>query len=161
LRQPGGKQQCLTDFIDPDGTDEVCFFVLTCGDEVAEKAKKLMDEGHYFESHCVSAIALEMAEGFAELLHQRIREKWQIPDPEATTVDDLYKLKYTGLRVSFGYPACPNLEDQAKLWELLKPTESIGVELSDGFMMSPEASVSALVFHHPQARYFKIQQSDE
>lgn len=158
LRQAGRRQQCLTDFIKPGEIDEVCFFVLTCGNEVAEKASQLLADGNYFDSHCFSAIALEMAEGFAEMIHQRIRSEWQIPDPENMSVQDLYKLKYTGLRVSFGYPACPNLDDQGKLWTLLNPTDAIGVDLSDEFMMSPEASVSALVFHHPQAKYFKIKE---
>ena len=66
---------------------------------------------------------------------------------------DLFQANYTGLRVSFGYPACPDLADQTKLWRLLDPT-TIGVQLTEGFMMDPEASVSALVFHHPEARYF-------
>ena len=116
----------------------------------------MADEGLYFESHALQSIALEAAEGLAELLHQEIRSEWGIPDPNTNTTDDLFKLNYTGVRVSFGYPACPRLEDQALLWVLLKPKAHIGVSLSEDFMMAPEASVSALVFHHPQARYFRI-----
>jgi 5-methyltetrahydrofolate--homocysteine methyltransferase len=155
-RQEGGKQLCLTDFIDPDRIDTVCFFVVTCGDGVADAAKTLLQAGHYFESHGLSAIALEAAEGFSELLHQRIRQEWGIGDKETVTQDDLFKLRYTGKRMSFGYPACPHLEDQKKLWELMRPDETIGVQLSEEYMMYPEASVSALVFHHPQAVYFSV-----
>ena len=155
-RQEGGKQLCLTDFIDPDRIDTVCFFVVTCGDGVADAAKKLLQAGNYFESHGLSAIALEAAEGFSEFIHQRIRKEWGIGDPETVTQDDLFKLRYTGKRLSFGYPACPNLDDQGKLWELMRPDEKIGVDLSEEFMMYPEASVSALVFHHPQAVYFSV-----
>ncbi|HVM44471.1 MAG TPA: vitamin B12 dependent-methionine synthase activation domain-containing protein, partial [Candidatus Thermoplasmatota archaeon] len=104
-------------------------------------------------SHAVQALALETAEGFAEYLHKRIREAWGIPDPEGLTMRDLFQANYRGLRVSFGYPACPDLADQEKLFRLLAP-EDIGVRLTEGHMMDPEASVSALVFQHPDARYF-------
>jgi len=155
-RQDDSYQLCLTDFVHPHQIDEVCFFVLTAGDGIAKLAKEFLEKGDYFESHGLSAIALEAAEGFAERLHQKIRKTWGIPDPETLSIEDLYKLKYTGVRVSFGYPACPNLEDQGKLWTLLRPDQTIGVTLSEEFMMDPEASVSALVFRHPQARYFSI-----
>ncbi len=154
-RQPGGHQYCLTDFLNPAG-DSVCFFVVTCGDGVSEEAKKLLDAGNYFESHGLSAIALESAEGFAEYLHQKIRTEWGIPDPPDITPDQLFKLKYTGKRYSFGYPACPHLEDQALLWKILDPEHAIGVTLSEEYMMYPEASVSALVIHHPRAVYFSV-----
>ncbi len=154
-RQTEGLGLCLTDFLNPEG-DVICAFVATCGDGVAHIAKTMMDKGDYFESHALSALALESAEGFAEWLHQDIRSHWGIPDPADIQLADIFKLKYTGIRVSFGYPACPNLEDQEKLFRLLHPDSRIGVTLSEEFMMSPEASVSALVFHHPQARYFTI-----
>jgi 5-methyltetrahydrofolate--homocysteine methyltransferase len=90
----------------------------------------------------------------AEWLHRRLRTTWGFPDPPTTTIHDVLKNKYRGIRVSFGYPACPNLADQRKLFALLQPKD-IGVELTDGDMMDPEASVSALVFHHPEAKYFR------
>jgi len=80
---------------------------------------------------------------------------WGIADAPGTTIADLFKVRYRGIRVSFGYPACPDLADQATLWRLLRPDTTIGVHLTEGFMMDPEASVSALVFHHPAAKYFK------
>ena len=101
----------------------------------------------------MQALAIESAEGFAELLHRKIRAMWNIGDPPGTTLKDLLKTNYRGIRVSFGYPACPNLDDQKKLFALLDPND-IGVSLTEGCMMDPEASVSALVFHHPQAKYF-------
>jgi len=81
---------------------------------------------------------------------------WGFPDAAELTMRERFKARYRGVRVSFGYPACPRLEDQAKLFKLLQTTETIGVDLTEGFMMEPEASVSALVFHHPHAKYFSI-----
>ena len=90
------------------------------------------------------------------MLHARLRTQWGFPDAPGTPLADLLKARYRGLRVSFGYPACPDLADQATLWRLLRP-EQIGVQLTEGYMMDPEASVSALVFHHPSAKYFKAE----
>ena len=160
-RQPDGYQLCLTDFLNPNEIDEVCFMVVTAGQGISDNAKQLLNEGNYFESHGLSAIALEAAEGMTELIHQQIRTGWGIPDDQNLEADDLFRLKYTGNRFSFGYPACPRLEDQGLLWELLEPEKKIGVELSEDFMMIPEASVSALVFHHPQARYFRVDVAEE
>ena len=84
---------------------------------------------------------------------------WGIGDPADTTIRNKFQGKYRGIRVSFGYPACPNLEDQAILFKLLDPKKHCGVELTEGFMMEPEATVSALVFHHPKARYFSVGQN--
>ena len=92
-------------------------------------------------------------EAAAEWLHRRLREKWGFPDPPETTMVDRFQARYRGKRFSFGYPACPELADQATLFHLLDG-KKIGVELTEGFMRDPEASVSALVLHHPQARYF-------
>ena len=105
--------------------------------------------------HAVQALALELAEGLAERTHQVIRDKWGFPDPVDFTMEKRFQAKYQGQRYSFGYPACPNLEDQEKLFHLLKP-EKIGIHLTEGFMMEPEASVSAIVVSHPEARYFNV-----
>ncbi|MEJ7607193.1 MAG: vitamin B12 dependent-methionine synthase activation domain-containing protein [Bryobacteraceae bacterium] len=102
--------------------------------------------------HALRALAIETAEGCAEWLHRRIREGGAY-DAESMTMQERFTSRYRGKRYSFGYPACPNLEDQAGLFKLLQP-EEIGVELTEGFMMEPEASVSALVFHHPDCVYF-------
>ena len=89
----------------------------------------------------------------AEWLHRRIREDWGFPDPPTMTMQERFTSRYRGKRYSFGYPACPNLDDQQGIWKLLRP-EEIGVQLTEGMMMEPEASVSALVFHHPDCAYF-------
>ena len=115
----------------------------------------IKNEGKFLESHALLATALELAEGFAERIHQEIRDGWGFPDATDFTMRDRFAAKYQGQRFSFGYPACPNLEDQEKLFKLLKP-EQIGVNLTEGFMMEPEASVSAIVFAHPDARYFNV-----
>jgi 5-methyltetrahydrofolate--homocysteine methyltransferase len=85
---------------------------------------------------------------------------WGFADPSGTTMADLFKARYRGIRVSFGYPACPRLEDQEQLFRALDVRRTIGVELTDGFMMDPEGSVTALVFHHPDARYFSLAPRD-
>ncbi len=157
-RQPSGERLCLADFARPaaNGPDYAALFVVTCGQGVREEAERLRESGEYLKSHALQALAIESAEGFAELLHERLRAMWGFPDPASMTVREKFQARYRGLRVSFGYPACPRLEDQAGLFALLEPTKHIGVELTEGFMMEPEASVSALVFHHPQARYFSV-----
>ena len=157
-RQPSGERLCLADFARPaaDGRDYVALFVVTCGSGIRELSDRYRDAGEYLRSHALQAIAIESAEGFAELLHSRLRRMWGIGDPAAMTVKEKFQARYRGLRVSFGYPACPNLEDQVKLFSLLDPEKNCGVTLTEGFMMEPEASVSALVFHHPQARYFSV-----
>jgi len=129
--------------------------VVTAGHGAKEKAERLKEEGKFLESHALLSTALELAEGFAERLHQEIRDVWGFPDPTDFTMKERFAAKYQGQRFSFGYPACPNLEDQEKLFKLLKP-EQIGVHLTEGYMMEPEASVSAIVFAHPSARYFNV-----
>lgn len=158
-RQAHGEGLCLSDFVAPRDSgrmDYVSLFAVTCGQGVRELSEQYKNAGQYLQSHVLQALAIEGAEGFAELLHQRLREMWGFPDPAEMTMRERFKARYRGVRVSFGYPACPRLEDQTKLFKLLKVTESIGVQLTEGFMMEPEASVSALVFHHPQAKYFSI-----
>jgi 5-methyltetrahydrofolate--homocysteine methyltransferase len=153
-RQAEGERLCLADFVRDDADDYVALFAVTCGEGVREAAERMKARGDYLRSHTLQALAIECAEALAEWLHSRLRDLWGFPDPPGLTIDDKLKARYRGLRVSFGYPACPNLADQATLWRLLEP-ERIGVTLTEGYMMDPEASVSALVFHHPAARYFK------
>ncbi|HWE48857.1 MAG TPA: methionine synthase [Bryobacteraceae bacterium] len=151
-RQPRANGLCLSDYILP-GRDHIAIFVVTAGAGIRERADEMKAQGHYFQSHGLQALAIETAEGAAEWLHRRIREDWGIPDPPAMTMHDRFTSKYTGKRYSFGYPACPNLDDQQGIWKLLHP-EDIGVDLTEGMMMEPEASVSAIVFSHPDAAYF-------
>jgi 5-methyltetrahydrofolate--homocysteine methyltransferase len=157
-RQPQPDGLCVSDFVRPEGRerDYVAMFVTTCGEGVRKRAEELKDRGEYVLSHTLQALAIEAAEALAEKLHRDLREQWGIGDPPAMTMAERLKARYQGIRVSFGYPACPDLADQEKLWRLLQP-EEIGVRLTEGHMMDPEASVSALVFHHSQARYFNVE----
>jgi len=134
--------------------DAIAMFVVTCGRGVRELSHLWKEAGEYLRSHMLQAIAIEGAEAFAEWLHTKIRADWGFADPSEMSIKDVLKNKYRGIRVSFGYPACPDLGDQRKLFKLLDPSQ-IGVELTEGDMMDPEASVSALVFHHPEAKYFR------
>jgi 5-methyltetrahydrofolate--homocysteine methyltransferase len=154
--RPGGLS--LADFVMPPSgrfRDSVALFVVGAGDEVRQRSAAAKEAGEYLESHAIQALAIETAEAAAEWLHARLRAAWGFPDPPETTMKDRFQARYRGKRFSFGYPACPDLDDQAALWQLLKP-EEIGVSLTDGMMMEPEASVSAMVFHHPDARYFSV-----
>jgi 5-methyltetrahydrofolate--homocysteine methyltransferase len=159
-RQPAGDHLCLADYcrdVNSGEMDSVALFVVTTGKGVRGLSQKWKEAGDYLRSHMLQAIAVEGAEAFAERLHQKIRTDWGIPDPAGIAIPDLLKGRYRGIRVSFGYPACPNMADQHKLFRLLDATARIGVELTDGDMMDPEASVSAVVFHHPEARYFRAE----
>ncbi len=162
-RQSRGDGLCLADYLLPGDTgavDYLAMFVTTVGPGVRDLAEAWKQEGRYLDSHVLQALALESAEAFAELLHQRIRRMWGFGDPEGTTYVDLFRTRYRGRRYSFGYPACPRLEDQAQLFRLLGATGELGVELTEEFMMDPESSVSALVFHHPDAKYFNLDEAD-
>ncbi|MEA2646379.1 MAG: 5-methyltetrahydrofolate--homocysteine methyltransferase [Chloroflexota bacterium] len=161
-RQATGDQLCLSDFVAPVGQppDSIALFVTSCGAGVRKLGDELKEKGEYVLSQTIQALAIETAEAFAEKLHHDLRRGWGIEDPADLTMADIHKARYQGIRVSFGYPACPELADQEKLWKLLRP-ETVGVELTDGYMMDPEASVSALVFHHPQARYFGVGVAEE
>ena len=156
-RQPTGERLCLADFVRPrsDGLplDTVALLLTTAGEGVRARAENLKREGEYLLCHALQALAVEAAEGAAERIHQVIRERWGFPDPPETTMMDRFQARYRGKRYSAGYPAWPELADQVTFFRLL-PGGKIGVELTEGFMMDPEASVSALVVHHPQARYF-------
>jgi 5-methyltetrahydrofolate--homocysteine methyltransferase len=155
-RQPMANGLCLSDYVLPaDGPrrDSIALFVVTAGEGIRQRSEDAKVAGRFFEAHALQALAIETAEGAAEWLHRRIREDWGFPDPPVMTMRERFTARYRGKRYSFGYPACPNLEDQQGIWKLLQPDE-IGVSLTEGMMMDPEASVSALVFHHPDCTYF-------
>ncbi|WP_373425806.1 methionine synthase [Paenibacillus endoradicis] len=157
-RQQVEPYLCLADYlksVESGIMDYVGFLVVTAGKGISKISTDFKDNGEYLKSHAVQACALETAEGLAEKLHHIMRDVWGYPDPPEMTMKKRFGARYQGIRVSFGYPACPNLEDQGPLFELMKP-EDIGVELTEGFMMEPEASVSAMVFAHPEAQYFNV-----
>jgi 5-methyltetrahydrofolate--homocysteine methyltransferase len=157
-RQPRDGGLCLADYVRPASegvADNLCLFVTTAGEGVRERAEQLKSDGRYLLSHALSALAFEFAEAFAEWLHGRIRAMWGFADAKEMTALDRFRAKYRGRRYSFGYPACPDMSAHEPMWRLLNP-EEIGVTLTESHMMEPEASVSALVFHHPDATYFDI-----
>uniref|UniRef100_C5D740 Methionine synthase n=1 Tax=Geobacillus sp. (strain WCH70) TaxID=471223 RepID=C5D740_GEOSW len=157
-RQPREPYLCLADYLkstESGQIDYVGFFAVTAGKGIRELSQRWKESGEFLKSHAIQALALEIAEGLAELIHQVMRDRWGFPDDPDFTMEQRFAAKYQGQRYSFGYPACPNLEDQEKLFRLLNP-EEIGIHLTDGYMMEPEASVSAIVFAHPEARYFNV-----
>ncbi len=147
----------LADFLRPvgDEMDYVGFFSVTAGKGIRERAEVYKEKGEFVKSHALQSLALEMAEGLAEKTHMMMREKWGFADSMEMTMAERFKTAYQGIRVSFGYPACPELADQQKLFGLIQP-EEIGIQLTTGYMMNPEASVTAMVFAHPKARYFSV-----
>ncbi|MFP6610343.1 MAG: methionine synthase [Deltaproteobacteria bacterium] len=162
-RQAKDGGLCLTDYTasrNGSRRDYIALFTTTVGPGIRALAERWKHEGDYLRSHIAQALAIEGAEGMAELLHKKIREMWGIADPPELSIKEVLQARYRGVRVSFGYPACPRLEDQTELFRLLEVEEAIGVELTDGYMMDPESSVSAVVFHHPEARYFSLSESD-
>ena len=162
-RQRKEEGLCLSDYVLPpelDGQgnrrrDHLAMFVTTAGEGIRELAEEAKQQGEYVRSFALQALALETAEAAAEWIHARLRAAWGFPDPVDLPRQALFQARYHGKRYSFGYPACPDLESQAGIFNLLRP-EEIGVRLTEGFMMEPEASVSALVFHHPDATYFSV-----
>jgi len=129
------------------------------GEGIRELAEAAKQQGEYLRSYALQALALETAEAAAEWIHARLRALWGFADADDLSRRSLFQARYRGKRYSFGYPACPDLEQQAGLFRLLRP-EEIGVQLTEGFMMEPEASVSAVVFHHPDAAYFSVGASE-
>ncbi len=147
---------CISDYIldAAEGRrDHLAIFVVSAGAGIRERSEQWKKAGDFFKAHGIQALAMETAEACAEWLHRRIREEWGFPDPAETSMHQRFTSKFRGKRYSFGYPACPNLDHQQGLWKLLRP-EEIGVELTESMMMEPEASVSALVFHHPDCVFF-------
>ncbi|MBI4351610.1 MAG: homocysteine S-methyltransferase family protein [Elusimicrobia bacterium] len=156
-RQPGGERLCLSDFAAPASEgrkDYAALLAVTCGEGVLELARREREAGNYVRSYLVEALALTLAEAFADVLHYRIRRDWGIA--EENPAKPLLRSRYRGKRYSFGYPVCPDLANQKVLFDLLKPERDAGLRLTDGFMMDPEASVSAIVFHNPKAVYFNV-----
>jgi 5-methyltetrahydrofolate--homocysteine methyltransferase len=144
---------CLADYVLPG--DHLALFVTTAGEGIRQRVEAWKDQGEYLKSHAFAALALETAEAAAEWLHACLRKRWGFPDETGMPLEEKLTAHYRGKRYSFGYPACPDLAFQRELFHALRP-EGIGVELTEGDMMEPEASVSALVFHHPDARYFGV-----
>ncbi|MGA2834973.1 MAG: methionine synthase [Acidimicrobiales bacterium] len=147
---------CISDFfrtVDSGDEDWASFQVVTMGSRVSEEAARLFAANEYQQYLFLHGLGVEMAEALAEYWHRRIREELGFADEDGPTLAGLFRQKYRGGRYSWGYPACPRLEDNAKVVELLG-AERIGVEVSEGFQLHPEQSTTAIICHHPQAKYF-------
>ncbi|MDQ3710622.1 MAG: methionine synthase, partial [Acidobacteriota bacterium] len=157
--QRGGQNLCLADYfasVNSGKIDVVPFHLVTMGKRASEHSAQLFKADNYTDYLLFHGLSVEAAEALAEMWHKRIREELGFAGNDATDLNKLFHQGYQGSRYSFGYPACPNLEDQKGLFELLQP-ERIDVELTEEFQLDPEQSTSAIVVHHPQAKYFNIE----
>ena len=155
-RQSVDPYLCISDFFRPVGSlekDYASFMVVTMGSRVSERAAELFAENHYQEYLFLHGLGVEMAEALAEYWHHRIRQELGFADEDGPTLTGLFRQQYRGGRYSWGYPACPNLNDNATVVELLEAGR-IGVEVSEGFQLHPEQTTDAIICHHPQAKYF-------
>src|SRR5207302_3186371 len=139
-----------------DKIDVVAFQLVTMGRKASEHSGKLFKSDNYTDYLLFHGLSVESAEALAEMWHKRIREELDIARSDAAELAKLFHQGYQGSRYSFGYPACPNLEDQAKIFELLDPSR-IDVEMTEEFQLDPEQSTSAIIVHHPEAKYFNIE----
>ncbi|MEY4398125.1 MAG: hypothetical protein RLZ53_701 [Actinomycetota bacterium] len=157
-RQRRDRHLCLSDFIASKGSgkiDVVPFQLVTMGDHISEVTAELYAANAYREYLELHGLSVQLTEALAEFWHGRVREELGFAGEDPENVEGLFSLEYRGARYSFGYPACPELEDRVKLVELLKP-EVIGVTLSDELQLHPEQSTDAMVLHHPEAKYFSV-----
>ena len=155
-RQTASRRLCISDYFRPVESGErdvIAFHCVTMGPRVAERAAELFAENRYTEYLYLHGLGVEMAEAMAEYWHARIRSELGIAGADADTPEELFRQGYQGSRYSFGYAACPNLEDRRQLFELLDPSR-IGLELSEECQLHPEQSTDALIVHHPEAKYF-------
>ena len=157
-RQARDRHLCLSDFVaskESGKIDVVPFQLVTMGNRISEAANELYAANEYRDYLELHGLSVQLTEALAEFWHARVREELGFSAEDPTNIDDHFDLKYRGARYSFGYPACPNLEDRIKLVELLKP-ELVGVTLSEELQLHPEQSTDAMVLHHPEAKYFSV-----
>jgi 5-methyltetrahydrofolate--homocysteine methyltransferase len=155
-RQRRDRHLCLADFFRPEEsgeTDVVCFQLVTVGSRIAEETAKLFESNSYRDYLELHGLSVQLTEALAEYWHARVRGELGVSGDDKDVDEMLAHQGYRGSRYSFGYPACPNLEDRAKVVSLLDPAR-IGVELSEEFQLHPEQSTDAIVVHHPEAKYF-------
>jgi len=158
-RQKEGRKLSIADFFAAKSSgklDVIGVSLVTIGSAASAETQRLFEAGEYTKYLYLHGLSVETAEALAEYLHKQIREELGIAGDDSPQVRDLFHQKYRGSRYSFGYPACPNLEDQTKLFALLHPEETVGVRLTSGFLLEPEQSTSAIVVHHPSAKYFVV-----
>ncbi|HEY3834240.1 MAG TPA: methionine synthase [Acidimicrobiia bacterium] len=155
-RQRKDRFLCIADFFRPVESGEIdfaAFHVVTMGRRVTEREHELFAADEYHDYLLLHGLGVETTEALAELWHRRIREEWGFADQDGPTLAGLFRQQYRGSRYSWGYPACPDLDDQAKVAELLE-IDRIGVELTEEFHLVPEQSTSAIIVPHPDAKYF-------
>jgi 5-methyltetrahydrofolate--homocysteine methyltransferase len=158
-RQAEGRRLSISDFFLAEASgraDVIALSVVTIGARASVETQKLFECGEYTRYLYLHGLSVETAEALAEYLHRRIRQQLNIAHEDSTRIGDLFHQKYRGSRYSFGYPACPHMEDQTKLFALLRPVENIGVRLTSTYLLEPEQSTSAIVVHHPNAKYFVV-----
>jgi 5-methyltetrahydrofolate--homocysteine methyltransferase len=158
-RQKEGRRLSIADFFAPKASgkmDVLGLSLVTIGPTASIETQRLFEGGEYTKYLYLHGLSVETAEALAEFHHKKMREELGIAGEDSNEIRDLFHQKYRGSRYSFGYPACPNLEDQTKLFALLKPEENVGVRLTSGFLLEPEQSTSAIVVHHPAAKYFVV-----
>ncbi|UFU05011.1 methionine synthase [Ruania halotolerans] len=157
-RQRRDRHLCLADFVRPRSsgqTDVLGVQLVTMGSGVAKHTAKLFEANAYREYLELHGLSVQLTEALAEYWHARVRDELGFANEDPADLEGMFKVDYRGARYSFGYPACPDLEDRAKIIELLRP-ERIGVTLSEELQLHPEQSTDALVFHHPEAKYFSV-----
>jgi 5-methyltetrahydrofolate--homocysteine methyltransferase len=160
-RQRRDRRLCLADFFKPQGsgrgaqTDVVAFQLATMGARVSVAAGELFAKNAYREYLELHGLSVQLTEALAEYWHARVRRELGIADSDPDDLDGFFRVGYRGARYSFGYPACPDLADRAKMVRLLEPSR-IGVELSEEMQLHPEQSTDAIVVHHPEAKYFSV-----
>ena len=155
-RQSRDRRLCISDYFaskDSGKTDVVAFHVVTMGSSVSEATAKLFAANQYREYLELHGLSVQLTEALAEHWHARVREELNYRNEDSADLQAILDQGYRGSRYSFGYPACPDLEQQVQLCQLLEP-ERIGVELSEEFQLHPEQSTSAIIVHHPEAKYF-------
>ncbi|MFZ3495903.1 methionine synthase [Streptomyces sp. 5.8] len=155
-RQSRGRRLCLADFVRPEESreiDVVGFQVVTVGSRIGEETARLFEADAYRDYLELHGLSVQLAEALAEYWHARVRGELGIEGSDPLSMEGMFRTEYQGCRYSLGYPACPELEDRAKIAELLRP-ERIGVHLSEEFQLHPEQSTDAIVVHHPEASYF-------
>ena len=155
-RQRRKPYRALSDFFRHDRHDVVALTCVSAGSKISEYERELYNKGEYLEYNMVHGLGVELAEALAEIVHKQIRLDLNIAsEDEGYTLKDVRMNRYRGARYSFGYPACPDLEQNRVLFDILHP-EEFGIELSETFQMHPEQTTSALVVHHPQATYYSV-----
>jgi len=158
-RQKEGRKLSIADFFARAGsgkTDVLGLSLVTIGPKASVETQRLFEGGEYTRYLYLHGLSVETAEALAEFHHKKMRQELGIAGEDSPHIRDLFHQKYQGSRYSFGYPACPNLEDQTKLFKLLDPEKNVGVRLTSGFLLEPEQSTSAIVVHHPSAKYFVV-----